>query len=133
MLPFYNTIAPNSNFLFTNNPVDNNYYHSSNAKKAIKMLEVSFDTQNTRLKIKKIIYEDASEGYDFSNLNLIGTPFAFFAPRDVSTIKQCSADDTSRLRVGMNQVLKINPKASGYSRACVIDEPSLRFLTDYKF
>lgn len=133
MLPFYNAIAPNSNFLFTNNPVDNNYYHSSNAKKAIKMLEVSFDTQNTRLKIKKIIYEDASEGYDFSNLNLIGTPFAFFAPRDTSTIKQCSANDTSRLRVGMNQVLKINPKASGYSRACVIDEPSIRFLTDYKF
>lgn len=133
MLPFYNSIAPNSNFLFTSNPIGDNYYNPNNAKKAIKMLEVSFDKQNNHLKIKKIIYEDSTEGYDFSNLNLIGTPFAFVAPRDTSTIKQCSADNTSRLRVGMNQVLKINPKASGYSRACLIDEPSLRFLPDYRF
>ncbi len=135
MLPFYNAVAPNSNFLFTSNPVNNNYYHTENRgkKKEIKMLEVDFDIPNEQLILNQIIYEDASAGTTFSNLNLIGTPFAFVNPRNTSTIKECSADDTSKVRVGLDQAIKINPRASGYSRMCTIDRPKLRFLSDYKF
>ncbi len=119
-----------NNFVFNSTSVGSDYYSEANTNSTgFNAIKVSVNNDNT------LIVDTAASnsgigvmGAYFSNINLIGTPFAIDWAN--TTISGC---DESKLRKGYHgQVVKIN--TLDYSNAqCKIENMQLKLLDDYTY
>ena len=119
-----------NNFVFKSTSVGTDYYtEATNNSRSFNAIKVSVNKDNT------LVVDTAASssgigvmGEYFSNINLIGTPFAIDWAN--TTISGC---DESKLRKGYHgQVVKIN--TLDYSNAqCKIEHMQLKLLDDYTY
>ncbi|SMC10101.1 Calx-beta domain-containing protein [Nitratiruptor tergarcus] len=126
-----------NNFIFDKDKYNNNDYYqlATNNSKSFHAIEVEIDTSKKRFIVKKQNQkEPVDHGYykimgdGFSNINLLGSPFAI----DWSNT-QISHCDPSKLRKAYyGQAVKIN--TLDYTNArCYIDHMELKLLDDYNY
>jgi len=125
-----------NNFVFQNDLPSSNYYDSADSAKSddanneFSYLEVSISSGDYSITVVPTsVAKDSTnnEGY-FSNINLIGTPFAIDWSN--TTLSNC---DTAKLRKGSwNQTVKINTLDYTQGR-CRVESMKLKLLDDYKY
>ncbi len=118
-----------NNMVFTDDTPDVNYYSEAQSGDSFSYLQIKIATDNTIHIIPDSIAEESSSnaGY-FSNINLIGTPFAI--DWDNTTLSNCN---TSKLRKGSwDQAVKINTLDMANGR-CKVEGMQLRLLDDYQY
>jgi hypothetical protein len=128
-LPIKNTF---NNFVFDDDSLDSEDYYSeaNNHSITFNAIKVKIDPSTRSLQVDTNASNSGIGvmGEYFSNINLIGTPFAI--DWDNTTISHC---DESKLRKGYHgQVVKIN--TLDYTNArCKIESMSLKLLDDYTY
>ncbi len=128
-LPIKNTF---NNFVFDDDSLDSNDYYSEATNHSITFnaIKVKIDPSTKSLQVDTNASNSGIGvmGEYFSNINLIGTPFAI--DWDNTTISHCDED---ALRKGYyGQVVKIN--TLDYTNArCKIESMTLKLLNDYTY
>jgi len=123
-----------NNFVFKDDHPNSNYYAEADAAKAddakneFSFLQINIKGSDVSIVPSSVAKGSSkNEGY-FSNINLIGTPFAI--DWDHTSLSNC---DTSKLRIGaFNQAVKINTLDYTKGR-CKVNSIRLKLLDNYKY
>jgi hypothetical protein len=131
-LPLKNTY---NNFSFKDDSPTVKYYKqvddsiADDANNSFSFLEVYIDESDIYINPESLAAGSANEGY-FSNINLIGTPFAIDWDTNETYVYHC---DTDKLRIGAwDQAVKINTLDYTHGR-CKAEQIKLKILPNYKY
>jgi hypothetical protein len=131
-LPLKNTY---NNFSFKDDSPSVLYYDevddaiATDPKNSFAFLEINIDGSDIYINPRSLAAGSINEGY-FSNINLIGTPFAIDWDSPDTIISHC---DTDKLRIGAwDQAVKINTIDYTNGR-CKAEKIKLKILPNYKY
>ncbi len=124
-----------NNFVFNKNSLDSTDYYqeATDHSKTFNAIEINAYTMevisDSSIKTPQNISNFKVMGSSFSNINLIGTPFAI--DWDKSTVANC---DLSKIRKGYyGQAVKINTLDYAKKAICNISNIKLKLLDDYRY
>ncbi|MFT7003258.1 MAG: hypothetical protein ACJAWW_000604, partial [Sulfurimonas sp.] len=123
-----------NNFVFKDDSPSVNYYSQADAaitddaKNSFSFLQIHIDGDTIEVEPTSVAEDSTNNEEYFSNINLIGTPFAI--DWDNTTLSNC---DTTKLRIGaFDQAVKINTLNYTNGR-CKVESMRLKLLDEYKY